>query len=187
MKLMLSAIESPLGKLTLVTDLQDQVHALTFADHPSRRHRNLPGHYGPCVLAEAPAPTPIAAALSSYFGGDLTALDAIVTATEGTLLQRRVWAALRSIPAGETTSYGDLARTLGYLDPRTAIDVGAANGANPIAIIVPCHRVIAKNGELKGYAWGLHRKRWLLAHEGARVLTAPLEKNIPQTMPLPGL
>jgi len=68
-----------------------------------------------------------------------------------------------------------------------AIDVGAANGVNPIAIIVPCHRVIAKNGDLKGYAWGLHRKRWLLAHEGARVRTALKEKNVPRTMSLPGL
>ncbi len=183
MKLMLSAMESPLGELTLVTDPQSRVRALAFADQRSRRYRNLLENYGPCL----PAPAPIAAALNSYFGGSLAALDAIVTATEGTLFQRRVWAALRSIPAGETTSYGELARTLGYLDPRMAIDVGAANGVNPIAIIVPCHRVIAKNGDLKGYAWGLHRKRWLLAHEGARVRTALKEKNVPRTMSLPGL
>jgi methylated-DNA-[protein]-cysteine S-methyltransferase len=82
-------------------------------------------------------------------------------------LQRKVWAALRHIPAGTTTTYGKLARDLGFDDPRAAIDIGAANGANPIAIVVPCHRVIASNGELKGYAWGLHRKHWLLEHEKA--------------------
>jgi methylated-DNA-[protein]-cysteine S-methyltransferase len=64
-------------------------------------------------------------------------------------------------------SYGRLAKELGFVDPRAAIDMGAANGANPIAVIVPCHRVVASNGDLKGYAWGLHRKRWLLGHEKA--------------------
>ena len=74
---------------------------------------------------------------------------------------------MRRIPAGQTISYGWLARALGFRDPRAAIDIGAANGANPVAVIVPCHRVIASSGDLKGYAWGLHRKRWLLKHEDA--------------------
>jgi len=90
--------------------------------------------------------------------------------------------ALRGIPAGTTTSYGKLAKSLGFDDPRAAIDIGAANGANPIAIIVPCHRVIASNGDLKGYAWGLHRKRWLLEHEKA----IASRKEAPQTAMLPG-
>jgi methylated-DNA-[protein]-cysteine S-methyltransferase len=85
--------------------------------------------------------------------------------TSGTELQRQVWAALRAIPAGRVTSYGEIARGLGYDDPRVARDVGEANAANLIAIVVPCHRVIGKGGELKGYAWGIERKRWLLAHE----------------------
>jgi methylated-DNA-[protein]-cysteine S-methyltransferase len=97
----------------------------------------------------------------------LRAIDSLPTATAGPDLQRKVWAALRQIPVGTTTTYGKLARELGFEDPRAAIDIGAANGANPIAIIVPCHRVIASNGELKGYAWGLRRKRWLLEHEKA--------------------
>jgi len=99
-------------------------------------------------------------------------------------LQRQVWAALRDIPAGHTTSYGELARALGYDDPRMAIEIGAANGANPIAIVVPCHRVIAKNGDLKGYAWGLHRKRWLLEHE--RALPQVQQAEVQQTLRLPG-
>nr|WP_244137720.1 methylated-DNA--[protein]-cysteine S-methyltransferase [Burkholderia sp. BCC1644] len=76
-----------------------------------------------------------------------------------------MWHALRSVPPGTTTTYGKLAKDLGFDDPRAAIDIGAANAANPIAIVVPCHRVIASNGDLRGYAWGVHRKRWLLGHE----------------------
>ena len=97
----------------------------------------------------------------------------------GTVFQRRVWAALRRIPAGRTVSYGQLARSLGLQDPRAAIDVGAANAANPVALIVPCHRVGASDGSLRGYAWGLARKRWLLVHEHALA-------DAPQTATLRG-
>jgi O-6-methylguanine DNA methyltransferase len=89
---------------------------------------------------------------------------------------RRVWAATRHVPAGTTTTDGKLAKQLGFNDPRAAI------GANPIAIIVPCHRVIASNGELRGYAWGLHRKRWLLEHENA----IQSERRRPQPARVPG-
>jgi methylated-DNA-[protein]-cysteine S-methyltransferase len=75
-----------------------------------------------------------------------------------------VWAALRDIPAGSTLSYADLARRIG--EPRAVRAVGAANGANPVAVIVPCHRVIGADGTLTGYGGGLERKQWLLAHEG---------------------
>lgn len=122
--------------------------------------------------------------MARYFDGELQALDGLRTATAGSELQRRVWAALRHIPAGTTTSYGKLAKALGFDDPRAAIDMGAANGANPIAIIVPCHRVIASNGDLKGYAWGLHRKRWLLEHE--RAMATREKESEPQTAMLPG-
>lgn len=117
-----------------------------------------------------------------YFAGELEALDALRTATAGSELQRRVWTALRRIPAGTTTTYGKLAKELGFDDPRAAIDMGAANGANPIALIVPCHHVIASNGDLKGYAWGLHRKRWLLEHEKAKAS----KEYEPRTAMLPG-
>jgi methylated-DNA-[protein]-cysteine S-methyltransferase len=182
MKFLFSTIPSPLGELLLVTDEQEQVRALDFADHKARLHRLLREHYGTYELAHARAPAIVSAALNRYFDGDLAALDSIPTATGGTDLERRVWQALRRIPVGRTTSYGELARELGFEDPRAAIDIGAANGANPVSIIVPCHRVIAKSGDLRGYAGGLHRKRWLLEHEGA--LTKPAA--LPETARLPG-
>ncbi|WP_296554669.1 methylated-DNA--[protein]-cysteine S-methyltransferase [Pigmentiphaga sp.] len=184
MKLFLNHLDSPLGAMLLVTDADQVVRALDFADHGARLHRGLREHYGDVTLAEAPAPAGIADALARYFDGEWEALDALRTATAGSTLQRRVWAALRRIPAGTTTTYGRLARELGFDDPRAAIAIGAANGANPIAIIVPCHRVIASNGDLKGYAWGLHRKRWLLEHEKA--MTVKEQEPEPQTAMLPG-
>jgi methylated-DNA-[protein]-cysteine S-methyltransferase len=84
---------------------------------------------------------------------------------EGTAFQKRVWNLLRDIPYGTTTSYGTLARRLG--DPHATRAVGAANGQNPIPIIVPCHRVVGSRGELTGFGGGIDRKRWLLEHEGA--------------------
>ncbi|TDV11714.1 methylated-DNA--[protein]-cysteine S-methyltransferase [Paraburkholderia caballeronis] len=185
MKLFLSPLASPLGDMLLVTDERQQIRALDFADHRSRLHRGLREHDGgaaPADLTDGPAPAGIANAVARYFAGDLNALDALPTATAGTDLQRRVWAALRRIPAGSTTTYGKLAKALGFDDQRAAIDIGAANGANPVAIVVPCHRVIASNGELKGYAWGVHRKRWLLEHEKA---LAP-KSGGPRNATLPG-
>jgi methylated-DNA-[protein]-cysteine S-methyltransferase len=167
MQLFLSHLASPLGEILLVTDTQQNIRALDFADHRAHLHRGLREHYVSVELTDASAPASIADVLARYFAGELNALDHLSTATAGSDLQRRVWTALRAIPAGTTTTYGKLAKGLGFDDPRAAIDIGAANGANPVAIVVPCHRVIASNGELKGYAWGLHRKRWLLEHEKA--------------------
>ena len=178
MELLLSRLGSPLGGLLLVTDPEHHIRALDFATHEAHLRRGLREHYGSVtVLAENPVPTQIAQAMARYFSGELGAIDSLPTATEGSDLQRKVWAALRRIPAGTTTTYGKLARELGLHDPRAAIDIGAANAANPIAIIVPCHRVIASNGELKGYAWGLHRKRWLLEHEKAIPLQAAIGRS----------
>jgi len=182
MQLFLSKLASPLGEMLLVTDAQQVIRALDFADHKARLHRGLREHYGEPDLTDAGAPAQIAGAIASYFAGHLDALDALPTATAGSGLQRQVWAALRRIPAGTTTTYGKLAKDLGFGDPRAAIDIGAANGANPVAIVVPCHRVIASNGDLKGYAWGLHRKRWLLEHEKA-IQPPPV---VPRTQALPG-
>jgi methylated-DNA-[protein]-cysteine S-methyltransferase len=188
MKLNLSRVDSPLGELLLVTDQSAQLRALDFASRTSRihlasrLHRNLSKHFGRYELAEKVAPVEIAAALRRYFTGDFASLKSIIIAPAGSELQRRVWAMLADIPAGKTASYGQIARDLGYDDPRMAIEVGAANGANPIAIVVPCHRVIGSGGDLKGYAWGLHRKRWLLEHEGA---VSPVQPDhIPQPVQL---
>jgi methylated-DNA-[protein]-cysteine S-methyltransferase len=168
-QLFLSSLESPLGEMLLVSDAQRYIRALDFADHRSRLHRSLREHYGGTQLSEVPAPAATVQALARYFSGELGALDVLPAAAAGSDLQREVWDALRRIPAGTTATYGQLAKQLGFDDPRAAIDIGEVIGANPIAIVVPCHRVIASNGELKGYAWGLHRKRWLLEHEKAIV------------------
>jgi O-6-methylguanine DNA methyltransferase len=117
-------------------------------------------------------PAPVTEALTAYFDGDLRALDAVPTVTGGTDFQRSVWAALRDIPPGETEGYGQLAARIGR--PSASRAVGAANGANPVAIIVPCHRVIGASGSLTGFGGGLSRKAWLLEHErrhaGGRLL-----------------
>ncbi len=100
--------------------------------------------------------------LQQYFAGTLSHFD-FPLHIEGTQFERRVWETLQRIPAGETTTYGDIASELGQ--PLAARAVGAANGRNSIAIVIPCHRVIEKNGGLRGYGGGLWRKRFLLQHE----------------------
>jgi methylated-DNA-[protein]-cysteine S-methyltransferase len=103
--------------------------------------------------------------LSSYFAGETSALDGIDVEMNGTDFQQRVWEALRTVRAGTTASYSDIAKRIGA--PAAVRAVGAANGANPIAIVVPCHRIIGSRGNLTGYGGGLDRKQWLLRHEGA--------------------
>ncbi|MCJ7437845.1 MAG: methylated-DNA--[protein]-cysteine S-methyltransferase [Acidimicrobiia bacterium] len=111
-------------------------------------------------------PSGILERLRAYFAGNLAAVAEIpVRFDRGTVFQREVWTALQDIPVGETISYAELARRVGR--PQAFRAVGSANGQNPIGIVVPCHRVIAADGTLGGYAGGLDRKRWLLAHEGA--------------------
>jgi len=123
--------------------------------------------YGPDQVELTPATGVSAArrALEAYFAGDLSAIDDLPVMTTGTAFQSEVWAALRDIPAGSTTSYGALAARIGR--PKAVRAVGLANGANPIGVVVPCHRVIGADASLTGYGGGLDRKRWLLAHEGA--------------------
>jgi methylated-DNA-[protein]-cysteine S-methyltransferase len=101
--------------------------------------------------------------LSAYFGGACAAVERLRLDMRGRPFERRVWEALRGIPAGVTSTYGDIARQLGSAAASRA--VGLANGANPIAIIVPCHRVVGSDGTLTGYGGGLEKKRWLLEHE----------------------
>jgi len=106
--------------------------------------------------------------LEAYLAGDLRAIDSIPVRAPGTSFQQEVWAALRTIPVGTTTSYGALAAQLQR--PSAMRAVGLANGSNPIAVVVPCHRVIGADGSLTGYGGGLERKRWLLEHEGVDLL-----------------
>jgi len=163
MRLTLDTYGSPLGDILLVSDSDGALRALDFADYEQRLRRLLRLHYGAYQLDPAPAPPALINALDAYFAGDLDALAKVRVATGGTPFQREVWAALRRIPAGHTTTYGGLAVELGRKGASRA--VGLANGSNPIAIVVPCHRVIGSNGTLTGYAGGLPRKRWLLEHE----------------------
>ena len=100
--------------------------------------------------------------LAAYFAGELRVFD-LPLGAEGTGFQRLVWRALDTIPFGETRTYGAIAHAIGR--PSASRAVGAANGRNPISIIVPCHRVIGASGELTGYAGGVEMKQWLLAHE----------------------
>jgi methylated-DNA-[protein]-cysteine S-methyltransferase len=185
MKMLLSTVGTSLGELILASDETGTIRALDFVDHQARCYRYLREHFQAFESVNATMPRSIEEALNAYFEGDLGALNALPIAPAGTEFQRRVWDLLRLIPAGETTYYGEIARQLGFSDPRKAIEVGAANGANPIAIVVPCHRVVAKNGDLKGYAWGVHRKRWLLEHEGAQP-AMPLKGRIGASLSLPG-
>lgn len=148
-------IESPLGALALETQ-GDAIVRLDFVED-----------------CDAPAPQEgvaleAARQLAAYFEGGLRAFDLPVR-PQGTEFQQRVWSALQGIPYGKTRSYLDLARQLG--DANATRAVGAANGQNPIAIFIPCHRVIGTNGKLTGYAGGLERKRRLLELEGALART----------------
>lgn len=165
--LTLERITTPVGEALLVTDADGTVRALDFADFEDRMMRLLARHAPGATLVQGRAHPTARAAVQAYFGGDARALDGLVVKTGGTVFQRSVWAALRAIPAGETRSYGQLAAAVG--SPKAVRAAGLANGQNPIAVIVPCHRVIGANGTLTGYAGGLERKRWLLAHEGVAV------------------
>jgi methylated-DNA-[protein]-cysteine S-methyltransferase len=166
--LFLDRLATPLGVMLLVTDDRERLRALDWEDHEERMRRLLRLHYGPAGapdrLREGSSPS-ARAALEAYFAGDLGAIDRVPVETGGTPFQREVWAALRRIPAGDTMSYGALAARI---ERRLAVRaVGRANGANPVGIVVPCHRVIGADTSLTGYGGGLERKRWLLRHEGA--------------------
>ncbi len=158
-------IETPTGRMRGVTDSDQSLRAADWDDLELRLRKLLQRHYGvgSIELREPSRPSTAARALVAYFEGDLSAVDDLPTETNGTPFQRAVWSALRNIPAGCTLSYGALAEQIGH--PKAVRAVGLANGANPIAIVVPCHRVIGANASLTGYGGGLHRKRWLLAHE----------------------
>jgi len=154
-------IESPIGPLRLVAD-GDELVALHLPPHDQE------------VAGAREGKTPVLAAtarqLAEYFAGTRRTFD-VPLAPRGSGFQERVWRALVAIPFGETRSYGEIARKIGR--PSASRAVGAANGQNPIAIIVPCHRVIGANGQLTGYGGGLPTKQWLLEHERKQGLLFP--------------
>jgi methylated-DNA-[protein]-cysteine S-methyltransferase len=163
MRLLLKKHPSPVSRLFVVTDEDGAMRALEFEDKESRMHRFLKIHYGTYELKSGSPPASVLRALDEYFDGNYAALDRIKTATGGTPFQRDVWRALRRIRPGSTMTYGELAVRIGRRGASRA--VGAANGSNPIAIVVPCHRVIGADGTLTGFGGGLPRKQWLLDHE----------------------
>jgi methylated-DNA-[protein]-cysteine S-methyltransferase len=162
-------LPTAIGTVILLTDDQDVVRVLDFDDFEIRMKTLLDRHYGKNCWSINEAFQSCAALerLESYFRGDIAAIDTIKTATRGSVFQRQVWSALRDVRAGAPESYGALARRIGR--PNAFRAVGLANGANPIGIIVPCHRIIGSTGALTGYGGGIARKRWLLEHEASHV------------------
>lgn len=157
-------IVSPLGDLYICASARG-VCLLEFAGTPrvTRESRQLERHFGcPITLGENEHTRQTAAELGEYFAGKRRNFT-VSLHPAGSNFRQRVWAALRAIPYGTTLHYQALAATIGH--PAAVRAVAAANGANAIAILIPCHRVIGKNGALTGYSGGIHRKAWLLAHE----------------------
>jgi methylated-DNA-[protein]-cysteine S-methyltransferase len=164
MKLWLDRINSAIGIVFIVSDGKS-LCAIDFSDYEDRMRKLLSQRYDEYELVERANPQGFSDRLRAYFDRDFTALDDLPVNPGGTEFQQRVWQALRSIPVGQTWTYGQLARHLGQ--PTASRAVGMANSLNPISIVLPCHRVVGANGKLTGYAGGLERKRWLLEHESA--------------------
>ncbi len=164
-RLFLDHLSTPMGQLALVADEEGRLRAVGWTEHHVRMQRQLDAYSRErgCSLVRMSNPGGLTAGLRAYFAGDLGALEGLPVASVGTDFQRAVWGALREIPCGETCSYAELARRIGK--PAAMRAVGLANGANPIGIVVPCHRVVGSSGSLTGYGGGIERKRWLLAHE----------------------
>ncbi|WP_342380256.1 methylated-DNA--[protein]-cysteine S-methyltransferase [Myxococcus stipitatus] len=157
--------DTPIGELIVVADPEGHLRAVDWTEHTGRMRQLLRLHYGEkgYVLEEGKNPGGLTEMMRAYFAGKLDAIDSLPSRTAGTAFQREVWAALREIPCGDTVSYSALAQRIGR--PAAVRAVGMANGANPVGIVVPCHRVVGANGSLTGYGGGIERKRWLLAHE----------------------
>lgn len=167
-ELLFDSIESPIGSLLIAVD-NEQLCSLDFAGYEQHMLKSLQRRFGPVHLKPATAPDGITHYLHDYFAGDRHAIDNIPVTTGGTPFQQQVWLALRAIPSGTTMTYSALATQLGR--PSAYRAVGAANGANPVAIVIPCHRLIGADASLTGYAGGLDRKQWLLEHEGFLPIT----------------
>jgi methylated-DNA-[protein]-cysteine S-methyltransferase len=165
MRIDIATIESPLGKLTAAAH-GPRVCLVHFGPESTSVRSSLQSWYPDAEIAATANPGGVVDVLRRYFEGDLESLDDIEVELNGTSFQKNVWLALRSVRAGTTMSYSQLAKQVG--SPAAVRAVGAANGANPVAVVLPCHRIIGSNGSLTGYGGGLHRKRWLLDHEGVK-------------------
>ena len=163
-RLVVDRLDSPAGPVVLIASETGLV-VVDFGEPEDRLWRMLERRFGSVQPVPATDPLGATSALRAYLAGRLDAIDALPVDAGGTPFQRACWAALRTIPAGTTWSYRRLAAEIGR--PSAVRAVGLANGANPVGIVVPCHRVIGANGSLTGYGGGIERKRWLLEHEGA--------------------
>ena len=165
LRFLLDRVPTPIGAMIIAADREGNLRVALFAeDEEVVRHYLRLQCGSDAFMFEAIAnPHGLSDAVRRYFAGELDAIDRIPVETGGTSFQRKVWLALRSIPCGATTSYGKLAQEIGH--PAAVRAVGTANGANPVAVVLPCHRVIGANGSLTGYGGGIERKRWLLNHE----------------------
>lgn len=163
----LERVPTPIGQMLVLTDAQQRLRAVDWEDFEARMHTLLRRQYGQDAvqLRDASQPSAARRKLEAYFGGEIEAIADLPVALGGTEFQRQVWQALRGIESGRTVSYGALAARISR--PAAVRAVGLANGANPVGIVIPCHRVIGANASLTGYGGGLHRKRWLLEHEAA--------------------
>jgi AraC family transcriptional regulator, regulatory protein of adaptative response / methylated-DNA-[protein]-cysteine methyltransferase len=159
------ALSTPLGEM-LAADCDGKICLLDFSDCSGKKHLvSLEKYYGEKAEAgETALLRKLEKQLAAYFGGKLKDFDLPLVFT-GTDFQKSVWKRLREIPYGQTVNYGTIAAKLG--SPSASRAVGRANGSNPISIVVPCHRVIGKDGALVGYGGKMWRKKWLLEHEGA--------------------
>ena len=164
--LIVETLATPTGEMIIAADQAGAMRLLEWTTHRDRMLALLARQYPRVTVdvREGSVPAAMRHAVEAYHAGDFAAFDGIETATGGTAFQREVWAGLRTIPPGQTLSYQALANRIGR--PKAMRAVGAANGANPLAIIVPCHRVIGADGSLTGYGGGMARKEWLLRHEG---------------------
>lgn len=163
----MDAISSPLGDINIIWS-DAGLHYVEFADLGTRfadAMKTLCPEKAPPGLIDT---TPYPGAFARYFDGDMDAWSDLPVCLDGTDFQMSVWRELRSIGAGETRTYGNMATEVGH--PGAARAVGSANGQNPVAIVIPCHRVIGAGGRLAGYGGGLDRKSWLLSHEGAQFI-----------------
>ena len=169
MILTVSTLPSPVGPLALACDAEGRLRGVSFGEGLSKAMRR---EYPQATLAEGEPSDVVRQGLEAYFAGDQSALHRIPWSLDGAVagdgFEARVWKALAEIPAGLTISYGEMAKRAG--EPGAAQAAGVALNRNPIAVVLPCHRVVGADGAMVGFGGGLERKTWLLRHEGALLL-----------------
>jgi methylated-DNA-[protein]-cysteine S-methyltransferase len=159
-----TSVASPIGVVMMAIQ-GEKLCALGFADGWDRLMETLHRRWGAFAPRKVSGIDGFNQAITNYFKGDLNALDRVpVDLKGGTPFQQHIWSELRKIKVGTTASYSELGSRAGF--PNASRAVGAANGSNPVSLVVPCHRVIRADGKLCGYGWGVERKEWLLVHEG---------------------